>query len=147
MQVVSAHLNMMDAAEKTPASDDIFESVLFAEKNLQEQGKREGAAHGGRIGFLEGYCAGCQKGNSAGSEIGFMLGVCEAVLALREKFAVKGRTLKSVQSLLDSLKKFHFNDPTEENYVEDFEQLRTKFRQVCALLKLSPHHDTQTMSF
>ena len=130
---------MATKSEGNPGGD-LFDSVLSLEETLQRQGREKGAEHGGRIGFLEGYGAGRQKGYSAGSEIGFMLGVCESVAALGEQFSVKTRTQKSVQALIDSLKKFPFNDPSEEDYVENFEKLRTKFRQVCAQLKMTQEH-------
>ena len=128
----------MEEEERDPReSADLFHSVLSLEEDLQERGRLQGVQHGNQIGYAEGYNAGISKGCAAGSEIGLMLGLCESVLALADTFQLKARTLKTVQALADNLRAFPYHDPSYENYVEEFDKLRTKFRHVCALLRIS----------
>eukprot|EP00117_Sycon_ciliatum_P002651 scpid94114/ scgid7779/ Oral cancer-overexpressed protein 1; Tumor-amplified and overexpressed sequence 1 len=127
-------------------SDDLFESVISLEEDLQQRGRIEGVEHGGKLGYAEGYVAGREKGSSAGSEIGFMVGLCETALSKAEEYQLKARTVKAVQALLDSIRSFPFADPSYDNYVEDFEKIRNKFRHVCALLKVTQSH-TESLSF
>ena len=127
--------------------DDAFDSLVLAEDRLREDGRQKGIDHGRIVGFTEGYVAGIDKGSKVAAELGFMWGFCSVLQAMLAKEGKKERALKAVGGLLDSIASFPVSDPTVETFVEDLERIRTKFRQISAMLHIPRTVEGDSLSF
>uniref|UniRef100_A0A1Q3FIZ3 Essential protein Yae1 N-terminal domain-containing protein n=1 Tax=Culex tarsalis TaxID=7177 RepID=A0A1Q3FIZ3_CULTA len=117
--------------------NDVFDQLLLAEERLAEDSYRRGLAQGVREGNVDAYHFGYHRGAEVGAELGFYYGViCGQEKALQESGgSSKGESL--LKELKREIEEFpRFND-LEADIVEGLVRMRTKYKKLCALLKIS----------
>ncbi|CAH1963928.1 unnamed protein product [Acanthoscelides obtectus] len=136
---------MSSAVEKD--INDAFDEILFAEETVIKKAYQAGFNEGASQGNSEGYHLGYHRGAELGAELGFYTGVVEICLEQHEK-AMLDRVkeqLKHLKVLLDNFPRV--NDETVD-IVTLADQIRTKYKKVCAQMKLNmPYPETNIISF
>ena len=133
--------------------DAAWDDIVFLEDRSVERGRREAQLEAQRRDILEGWHAGTQKGADIGQEVGFYLGFAHT----RREFARlsdapdhERRALKSLDKLVNAAEAFPAENIKDEDVLEKLENLRAKFKQCCAQLKLmteSPEGGSGSLSW
>ena len=118
--------------------EDPFESLLFIEQRLQEEGYREGHGHGVAEGLKEAVEAGKANGQDVAWEIGYYLGFAQTWLRLlRTKPEPEEKKTKVLSALVGALQSFKILDiESTTEYRKAFSLLQAKYKQALALLKV-----------
>ncbi|XP_074662581.1 uncharacterized protein LOC141915073 [Tubulanus polymorphus] len=122
---------------------DIFKDLIDVESRFQSEGFEKGFEAGKESGFMEGFNAGVEQGRSIGSEIGFYNGFTKRLLTafsadkLDNEDKKYKRKVKALTSFQKMLMDFDMENTKSENFSEDLESIRAKFKQVCSLMKAS----------
>ncbi|NXG20195.1 ORAV1 protein, partial [Grallaria varia] len=120
------------------AMADLFEGIVQAEQRFHREGYQEGYAEGTHIGIAEGRRYGSLHGARIGSEIGCYLGFALMWHCLLQKCTDEksSKKIKALNSLIEMIQKFPYEDPTYDKLQEDLEKIRAKFKQVCSMLNI-----------
>ena len=119
--------------------DDPFESLLFIEDRLQEQGYGEGRGHGAAEGLKEAVEAGKANGVDVGWEVGYYLGFAETWLRLlKTKPEHEEKKIRVLSTLVEMLRSFRVLDVESTEFRREFSRLQAKYKQTLVLLKV-PH--------
>uniref|UniRef100_A0A8C0PF74 LTO1 maturation factor of ABCE1 n=1 Tax=Canis lupus familiaris TaxID=9615 RepID=A0A8C0PF74_CANLF len=94
-------------------------SGLAAAGAVRERGAREGGGGGGARG---------PGAAMAGSQDMF-----DAIV-----MADESKKMKALESLIEMIQKFPYDDPTYDKLHEDLDKIRGKFKQLCSLLNVQP---------
>lgn len=118
---------------------DALDAAMDAAVDVHEQwrasGHAEGFAAGATRGSLQGHALGRTKGRELAIEAGFMRGACDAVakrlptMGPERKVARLRATLEQVQEAFDAI---DWHDPSKPEFSDAMDQLRTKYKQLCA---------------
>nr|CAH7713734.1 unnamed protein product [Callosobruchus chinensis] len=129
--------------------NDAFEEILFAEekaiKDAYETGFKEGATQGN----TEGYHLGYHRGAELGAELGFYEGVVESCLeSCDNSIAGSDRIQEELKCLKELLSSFPRENDETVDILTLAEEIRTKYKKVCARMKLNMQFpEKNTMSF
>ncbi|XP_078077440.1 protein LTO1 homolog isoform X2 [Mustelus asterias] len=127
--------------------DDMFDSILLADDKFRGKGYQEGFTEGGHLGETEGRRYGLANGAKIGSEIifnfvqvAFYRGFAFTwkCLLQENQDAKNSKRLKALNTLLEMVHRFPYEDPTYDKLQEDLEKMRAKFKQICSLLNVQP---------
>ncbi|XP_067850234.1 protein LTO1 homolog [Heptranchias perlo] len=131
---------MASDAEGSRFSDDMFDPILLADHTFHGKGYQEGYTEGGHLGETEGRLYGLVNGAKIGSEVSFYQGFAFTwkCLLQNNQNAKNGKRLKALNSLLEIVHSFPYEDPTYDKLQEDLEKMRAKFKQICSLLNVQP---------
>ncbi|CAI8058111.1 Protein LTO1 homolog [Geodia barretti] len=118
--------------------DDPFESLLFIEDRLQEQGYGEGRGHGVAEGLKEAAEAGKANGVDVGWEVGYYLGFAETWLRLLKTKPLEHeeKKIRVLSTLVEMLRSFRILDVESTEFRRELSQLQAKYKQTLALLKV-----------
>ncbi|XP_048341718.1 protein LTO1 homolog [Sphaerodactylus townsendi] len=118
---------------------DAFETIVMAEARFHCEGYQEGYVEGMHAGTIEGRLYGIQQGAKISLEVGLYLGFSMMWLRLLQKHSddKHGKKVKVLESLIEMIQKFPYQDPTYDRLQEDLEKIRGRFKQVCSLLHVS----------
>ncbi|RDD46066.1 Oral cancer-overexpressed protein 1-like protein [Trichoplax sp. H2] len=138
-------------------NDDLFDEITLAANQRQENAYLAGVQKGGEIGYQNGMLIGRQKGLQLAAEIGFYSGFVSTWLAMIESDktvllnnaldsnSVKSKQIKitkCLQALQAQLQ--HYNQTFQQNHIhhltEELSKLRSRFKQLCSLLKYPPNN-------
>ncbi|EHB12331.1 Oral cancer overexpressed protein 1 [Heterocephalus glaber] len=116
-------------------SQDMFDAIVMADERFHGEGYQEGYEEGSSLGIIEGRQYGTLHGAKIGSEIGCYQGFalvwkCLLCSCASEK---DSRKMKVLESLIEMIQKFPYDDPTYNKLHEDLDKIRGKFKQVCSL--------------
>eukprot|EP00884_Botryococcus_braunii_P011052 jgi/Botrbrau1/19949/Bobra.0059s0066.1 len=119
---------------------DLFDAALSLEDVHIKEGFDEGVKSGQLEGYIEGRSLGVIKGFEIVSEVGFyrgcVVGWHHILGQLPQTLSSKAaRTIKSMEAVLDT---FPLNDAKDEQLQEALEDLRARYKAVCAMLNLQP---------
>uniref|UniRef100_A0A182WFV0 Methyltranfer_dom domain-containing protein n=1 Tax=Anopheles minimus TaxID=112268 RepID=A0A182WFV0_9DIPT len=115
--------------------NDVFEDIFLTEERIIGEHFHQGLADG-RLeeSVQEAADYGYKKGSEIGREIGFYLGIVNSI-ASQPETAANEKARSVLQELSDALEKYpHENDPATD-LLHNLQQIRNKFRRLCALLK------------
>ncbi|XP_069760665.1 protein LTO1 homolog isoform X2 [Narcine bancroftii] len=109
------------------------------------KGYQEGFIEGGQLGEAEGRRYGLANGAKIGSEVSFYKGfvVTWKCLLQNNQDAKNSKKEKALNSILEMVHNFPYEDPTNEKLQEDLEKMRAKFKQICSLLNVKPTFHTE----
>ena len=126
------------ACAKIMDEDDPFESLLFIEDRLQEQGYGEGRGHGVAEGLKEAAEAGKANGVDVGWEVGYYLGFAETWLRLLKTKPLEHeeKKIRVLSTLVEMLRSFRILDVESTEFRRELSQLQAKYKQTLALLKV-----------
>ncbi|KAJ4750596.1 Oral cancer overexpressed protein 1 [Rhynchospora pubera] len=125
-------------------NDFLEESVLLDESQYQ-QGFEDGYKDGLVSGKEEGREVGLSAGFQVGEELGFYQGcihVWNSVMQI-DPGAFTSRVRKNIAQLKTLVDGFPFMEPENENVQELMENIRLKFRLVCANLRVRLEYEGQ----
>ncbi|XP_048463173.1 protein LTO1 homolog isoform X1 [Rhincodon typus] len=110
---------------------DLFDSIVLAEDRFRGKGYQEGFTEGSHLGETEGQRYGLANGAKIGSEVSFYKGFAYTwKCLLQNNQDVKSRKrLKVLNSMLEMVHQFPYEDPTYDKLQEDLEKMRAKFKQ------------------
>lgn len=133
--------------------EDIFSSSINLEESHINEGYKDGYKDGLTLGKQEGYEVGLKHGFESGEELGFYRGLIDvwtSIIRVEPKF-FSTRVQKSIHQIQELLEKYPFMDHEDESKDDIINELRLKFRAICATLgvkleykgypKLSDTHD------
>lgn len=137
------NLHRVDKGEESGDINDVFEDIFLTEERIIGEHFHQGLEDGRleeSVQEAEDY--GYKKGSEIGREIGFYHSIVTALTSQPETASnEKAQTI--LQELLAALEKYpHENDPAID-LLHNLQQIRNKFRRLCALLKV-PFKYTQT---
>lgn len=125
-------------------NDFLEESVLLDESQYQE-GFKDGYNDGLVSGKEEGREVGLKTGFQVGEELGFYQGcidVWNSVLQIDPE-AFTPRVRKNIAQLEKLVDSYPLTEPENENAQEMLENIRLKFRVVCANLRVKLEYEGQ----
>uniref|UniRef100_A0A8P0TK27 LTO1 maturation factor of ABCE1 n=2 Tax=Canis lupus familiaris TaxID=9615 RepID=A0A8P0TK27_CANLF len=104
------------------------------------EGYQEGYEEGNSLGIIEGRQYGTLHGAKIGSEIGCYQGFAFAWRCLLHTCTTEkdSKKMKALESLIEMIQKFPYDDPTYDKLHEDLDKIRGKFKQLCSLLNVQP---------
>ncbi|XP_051885303.1 protein LTO1 homolog isoform X3 [Pristis pectinata] len=104
------------------------------------KGYEEGFIEGGELGETEGRRYGLANGAKIGSEVSFYKGfaITWKCLLQNNQDVKNSKRLKTLNSMLEMIHSFPYEDPTNDKLQEDLEKIRAKFKQICSLLNIQP---------
>nr|XP_025859723.1 oral cancer-overexpressed protein 1 [Vulpes vulpes] len=104
------------------------------------EGYQEGYEEGNSLGIIEGRQYGTLHGAKIGSEIGCYQGFAFAWRCLLHTCTTEkdSKKTKALESLIEMIQKFPYDDPTYDKLHEDLDKIRGKFKQLCSLLNVQP---------
>uniref|UniRef100_UPI00398E5A36 protein LTO1 homolog n=1 Tax=Pristiophorus japonicus TaxID=55135 RepID=UPI00398E5A36 len=139
---------MASDANGSRLGDDIFDSILLADDKFRGKGYQEGYTEGGNLGVTEGRRYGLANGVKIGSEVSFYKGFAFTwkCLLQNNQDAKTSKRLKALNSLLEMVNSFPYEDPTYDQLQEDLEKMRAKFKQICSLLNVQPAFQNAKMA-
>ncbi|XP_048401546.1 protein LTO1 homolog [Stegostoma tigrinum] len=119
---------------------DLFDSIVLAEDRFRGEGYQEGFTEGSHLGETEGRRYGSANGAKIGSEVSFYKGFAYTwkCLLQNNQDVKSSKRLKVLNSLLEMVQQFPYEDPTYDKLQEDLEKMRAKFKQICSLLNVQP---------
>lgn len=133
--------------------EDIFSSSINLEESHINEGYKDGYKDGLTLGKQEGYEVGLKHGFESGEELGFYRGLIDvwtSIIRVEPNF-FSTRVQKSIHQIQELLEKYPFMDHEDESKDDIINELRLKFRAICATLgvkleykgypKLSDTHD------
>ncbi|KAK6919513.1 Essential protein Yae1, N-terminal [Dillenia turbinata] len=124
-------------------AEDIFDSALNLEESHLQQGYNEGYADGLKLGKQEGVEVGLKLGFQSGEELGFYRGCIDlwnSVISISPK-CHSARVLKMIKRMDELLDKYPILDPETESVQDLMDNLRLKFRAVCASMSIKLEYD------
>ncbi|KFB52637.1 hypothetical protein ZHAS_00020889 [Anopheles sinensis] len=132
-------------AEEIVADDinDVFEDIFLAEERIIEESFHLGLEDGRQEESVkEAHDYGFKKGSEIGRELGFYYAIVTEV-ASQEDNATNEKARTILAELIDAIEKYpRENEPTVD-LLHCLQQIRNKYRRLCALLKL-PYRFTET---
>lgn len=92
------------------------------------------------MGETEGRRYGLANGAKLGSEVSFYKGftITWKSLLQNNPDTKNSKRLKVLNSMLEMVHSFPYDDPTNDRLQEDLEKMRAKFKQICSLLNIQP---------
>ncbi|XP_038662002.1 protein LTO1 homolog, partial [Scyliorhinus canicula] len=126
---------------------------LLPDDRFRGKGYQEGFTEGGHLGETEGRRYGLANGAKIGSEVSFYKGFAftwKCLLQKNQDAQKSSKRLKALNTLLEMVQRFPYEDPTYDKLQEDLEKMRAKFKQICSLLNVQPAFQNATaagMSF
>ncbi|XP_049296381.1 protein LTO1 homolog [Anopheles funestus] len=138
-----SELNRAEKDENVDDINDVFEDIFLTEERIIGEHFHQGLVDGRleeSVQEAEDY--GFKKGSEIGREIGFYTSIVTTI-ASQPEIAANEKAHSILQEVLCALEKYpHENDPAID-LVHNLQQIRSKFRRLCALLKI-PFKYTQT---
>ncbi|XP_058119523.1 protein LTO1 homolog [Anopheles ziemanni] len=137
-------------AEEIAGDDinDVFEDIFLAEERVIEESFHQGLEDGRQEESVkEAQDYGFKKGSEIGRELGFYFTIVTDV-ASQQEIATNEKAHTILAELIDAIEKFpRVNEPTVDLF-HCLQQIRNKYRRLCALLKL-PYRfaETNVLSF
>lgn len=132
-----------------PVDDEIqaaFDDIFLLEDRLLESGYQEGVVLGIEKGWKEGYNLGYLNGLVTGTEIHFCEGVMKALSIIGETEVPRNlRTQRVLDSISSMTRQFPHNNA--DHLGRSLEEIRSKFKQVCSLLKMDISSGTTGLTF
>ncbi|XP_078271655.1 protein LTO1 homolog [Rhinoraja longicauda] len=124
----------------TGTDHDLFDSIVLADDEFRGKGYREGFIEGSQLGEIDGRKYGLANGAKLGSEVSFYKGFAITWKSLLQNNpdAKNSKRLKVLNSMLEMVHSFPYEDPTNNTLQEDLEKMRAKFKQICSLLNIQP---------
>ncbi|XP_045195550.2 protein LTO1 homolog [Mercenaria mercenaria] len=117
------------------SNDDLFHDIVMSEEISQKDGFEHGRQVGRNQGQAEGNRLGWEKGAAIGSEVGFYAGFAKSLLEeMLNKEDSKPRVVKTLERIVKAAEDFPLSDPLHPDLQNKLEEIRTKFKQVCAQL-------------
>nr|CAI5850417.1 unnamed protein product [Callosobruchus analis] len=129
--------------------NDAFDEILFAEEKAINDAYGTGFKEGATQGNIEGYHLGYHRGAELGAELGFYIGVVECCLeSCHNHFTVSHKIQEELEYLKELLGCFPRENDETVDILSLAEEIRTKYKKVCARMKLNiPYPEKNTMSF
>jgi hypothetical protein len=124
--------------------NDAFDSIVMAEDRFREAGYNEGFKEGKLSGEKESLKLGIQHGAKIGMELGFYSGFASTWMKLiseeliKNKESMSEKTVNAVKALNELIESFSLDDPLNLDN-DKFNRIRSKFKQVCSLLNMTPN--------
>lgn len=119
---------------------DLFDELLNIEEQYYQQGRIEGEQKGSREGHEEGYTFGVAKGRQIGEELGHVSGLVEHLLHMHESgdtsFPWSERLVKNLTLLRDLIAQFPYDQPHNDEYNIQLENIRGKYKLLEIRLKV-----------
>ncbi|XP_052890609.1 protein LTO1 homolog [Anopheles moucheti] len=136
-------LNRAETDAEEGDINDVFEDIFLTEERIIGEHFDQGLADGRleeSVREAEDY--GFKKGAEIGQEVGFYTSIVNEI-ATQPETAANEKAHSVLQEVLTALEKYpHANDPNID-LLHNLQQIRNKFRRLCALLKV-PFKYTQT---
>ncbi|XP_050301242.1 protein LTO1 homolog [Anthonomus grandis grandis] len=137
--------NDLSTKVQQPDINDVFEEILFSEEKVIEKGYQQGYSIGRTEDNPEGYHLGYHRGAEIGSEIGYYQAFVDHHLDITKSASEK------VVKLLEKLKKvcdeFPHTNSEQFDIFELLETVRSCYKRVCILLKVSTSFHKEGLSF
>ncbi|XP_055505172.1 protein LTO1 homolog [Leucoraja erinacea] len=139
----SASTSTSTTSSRRPDTDpdpDLFDAIVLADNEFRGKGYREGFIEGSQLGETEGRRYGLANGAKLGSEVSFYKGftITWKSLLQNNPDTKNSKRLKVLNSMLEMVHSFPYEDPTNDRLQEDLEKMRAKFKQICSLLNIQP---------
>ncbi|KAJ8499262.1 hypothetical protein OPV22_009814 [Ensete ventricosum] len=127
---------------------DIFDSVVYLDESLRQEGFEDGYKDGLVSGKEEGKEVGLKMGFQVAEELGFYQGCVDVWNSViqADSGAFSSRLQKSVQQLGDLLRKYPLLDPENEQVQEMMDAIRLKFRILSANMGVKLEYKGYTKS-
>jgi len=121
--------------------DDIFAAVLSFPQATVEAGKHAGQQEGMIAGYQEGEEMGLRHGTALGHELGFYAAVVETFTDLNKQqpslYPINQRSLSLLDRLSLLLSSANLQRPQEDQFRDQLNLVRVKFKQLLQQLNLS----------
>ncbi len=127
-----------------------MDAAVDVHEQWRASGHAEGFAAGATRGSLQGHALGRAKGRELAVEAGFMRGACDAVakrlplMGAERKVARLRATIEQVQGAYDAI---DWHDPSKPEFSDHMEQLRTKYKQLCAQAGIGTADEAANLEF
>ncbi|CAL9192837.1 unnamed protein product, partial [Musa hybrid cultivar] len=127
---------------------DIFDSVVYLDESLRQEGFEDGYKDGLVSGKEEGKEVGLKMGFQVAEELGFYQGCVDVWNSViqDDSGAFSSRLQKSVQQLGELLRKYPLLDPENEQVQEMMDGIRLKFRIISANMGVKLEYKGSTKS-
>ncbi|XP_052861040.1 protein LTO1 homolog [Anopheles cruzii] len=117
--------------------NDVFEEIFLTEERVIDESYHQGLEDGRQQESVEeAFDYGHKKGSEIGREIGFYQTIATEVASQETLVASNGRALTLLKEIEVAIEKFPCDNDPNVDLLHNLQQIRNKYRRLCALLKL-----------
>lgn len=127
----------------------VFDDIAFSEDRIVKKAFVDGLQKGFRDGDEKGYRLGFLKGVEFGAEIGYYEGIVKALRSLcsQDPACLSTKSINVLNKLHSALISFPSTNCPNTDLIDQRDQIRSYYKQLCSLLKLDIALDGEELSF
>lgn len=137
------------SSPEDPEINQVFDDIAFSEDKFVKKAFVDGLLKGLHDGDEKGYRLGFLKGVEFGTEIGYYEGIVKALRSLHDQnpACLTTKSLSVLNKLHSALASFPSINCPNTDLIDQRDQVRSYYKQLCSLLKLDIALNGEELSF